>query len=103
MGARGKLPLAVDEIVAHTRMHLRQWMVGAMAQKKRAGRKLIRVDEEILRLAAAELVRRAAQEVTETLTAGTIKLRGFGSKDAVRPSRAQGTGRRRRRGSGQHG
>jgi hypothetical protein len=40
-------------------------MVGAMAQKMRAvGRKLIRVDEEILKLAAAELVRRAAREVT---------------------------------------
>jgi hypothetical protein len=75
-------------------------MVGAMAQKKRAGGKLIRVDEEIFRLAVAELVRRTTMSA---LALGAVKLRGFGSKDAARPSRTQATRRRRQRGSGQHG
>jgi hypothetical protein len=95
--------LTVPGSCPHTHA-LRQCMVGDMTEKKRAaGRKLIRVDEGILRLAAAELVRRATQEVTESLTAGTVKVRGFGSKDAARPSRAQATRRRRPRGRGQHG
>ena len=82
---------------------LRRWMVGAMAQKKRAGgRKLIRVDEGILRLAVAELVRRTT---ASALALGTVKLSGFGSRDAVRhpPSRAKATRRPARRGPGQHG
>jgi hypothetical protein len=77
-----------------------------MAQKKRAaGRKLIRVDEGILRLAVAELVRRATQEVTSSLAAGAVKLRGFGARDhSSRPaSRTRAAGRRTRRGPGQHG
>jgi hypothetical protein len=81
-------------------------MVGVMAQKKRAAvRKLIRVDEEILRLAAAELVRRVAREVTQSLAAGTIKLSGFGARDRSRrpTSLLRSAGCRRRHGSGQHG
>ena len=78
-------------------------MVGVMAQKKRAaGRKLIRVDEEILKLAAAELIRRA---IREGLARPTVKLSGFGARDSSRrpASFTRAAGRRRRHGSGQHG
>jgi hypothetical protein len=76
-------------------------MVGAMAQKKRAaGRKLIRVDEEILKLAAAELVRRA---IREGLARPTVKLSGFGARDHSRRPTSRPRAAGRRRGSGQHG
>jgi hypothetical protein len=78
-------------------------MVRVMPKKKRAaGRKLIRVDEEILRLAVAELVRRAT---TSALALGAVKLSGFGARDHSRRtvSRPRASGRRRRHGSGQHG
>ena len=57
-----------------------------MAQKKRGGRKLIRVDEGNHRslLKAAELAVRTIQEVTDDLAFGAVKLSGFGSKDAAR-------------------
>jgi nucleoid DNA-binding protein len=77
-----------------------------MPKKKRAAdRKLIRVDQEILKLAAAELVKRVTREITQSLAAGTVKLGGFGSRDAARrpASRAQAARRRRPRGRGQHG
>jgi len=81
-------------------------MVRVMPKKKRAaGGKLIRVDEEILRLAAAEVVRRVTQEVTNSLASRTVKLIGFGAQDSSRraASSSRAVGRRRRHGSGQHG
>jgi hypothetical protein len=80
-------------------------MVGEMTEKKRAaGRKLVRVDEGNLRLAAAELVVRTIQEVTDDLASGNVKLSGFSAKDAARrtASRTRAAGRRRGHGSGQH-
>jgi hypothetical protein len=79
-------------------------MVRVMPKKKRAaGRKLIRGDEEILKLATAELVRRVTREVTQSLAAGPVKLSGFGARDHSRRATSRPRAAGRRRGSGQHG
>jgi nucleoid DNA-binding protein len=64
-----------------------------------------RYDQTILKLAAAELVRRAVHEIVHSLRSGPVKLRGFGGGDAAhrRHSRAPAAGRQRPRGRGQRG
>ncbi len=77
-----------------------------MAKKRDvAGGKSMGVDDAMLRLTGARLVRGTASEVASALASAGAKLRGFGVRNGAGPpaSRGRSAKRQTRRGPGQHG